>query len=659
MNGIDLHISRCTLLLLCLFFVCKQGVAQTTVSQSVIASGGGVAQGGAFALEATAGQAAIGTAFGGSFTAKLGFWYTIESSMVVPPSDTVFYTLGPDGARAAGDTVVVIAGLNTTESLCALDLEIGFDPAALNFISLERGVLIPPTGILTTSNTNQASTGVLNYAAIDTTNGAAALTGTGDLAAITFVVDAAAPLGPTPVSLSAASAGDCSGLDLPVNFADTAQVTVIALVTLAGAVLYMDINGIPSTPVEGIPIFIERQEQVLDSTVTDALGAWSFAVSPQPGYRLAPRLLDDPGRVADAVTPTDAFRVLNGVTNLISFTDPFQFIAADANNSNAVNATDAFVVFRLATGQVADLQEFGLDDWGFVTADFVLDQMNWPSAPQTIEIPGVATDTTGLDFLAGIHGDVTGSGAGLPPGKSSNEVAFIVPDTILAGVRTFDIPVKLQTNGEELGAFEFEIQIDTTLVRAVGYTPGSLLPQPTDWALFFENRAGRVYFAGFETAGLQSLISSDGVLVHLRFEVRENVDARASMPLAFTSTLSAGNRNGVDLAATGVDGQVVLGGNTGTAIEGEELPKEFALGQNYPNPFNPATAISFALPHADQIRIEVYDALGRLIRVLADGQFPAGAHSVVFEAGNLASGVYLYRLITTRHTINRHMVLAK
>ena len=661
MNRIDVHIPGYSLLLLCLLLLFQQtATAQIAVSQSVVASGGGPASGGSFALQATMGQAAIGATSGSSFAANLGFWYTIGGSMVTPPSDTVFFALGDDGAGATGDTIVVAAGLNTSASVCAFDLALAFDPAALNFVSLDHGALIPPTGMITSSNTNQAGTGALNFAAIDTTNGVAALTGIGDLVVFTFVVDAAAPLGPTTLILSAASAGDCNGLDLPVDFTDTAQVTVIALVTLEGTILYTDVNGTPSAPVEGIPIFIERQGVTLDSTTTSALGEWSFAVSPQPGYRFTPRLQVDPGRVASAVTPTDAFRVLTGITNLIPFTDPFQFIVADGNKNDAVNATDAFIVFRLATGQLPNLQGFGLDDWGFVPTSFALDQSNWPSAPQVIDIPGVVADTTGLDFVAGIHGDVTGNGAGLPASKSANEVAFVAPDTILSTVSAFEIPISLQTNGEELGAFEFELQIDTTLVRLAGYTPGSLLPQPANWALFFENRGETIYFAGFETAGLQSLISSDGVLTYLRFEVLENIGAGGTMPLAFTNRLSAGNRNGEDLSATGVDGQVVLGSDTGTAVEDQELPKEFALEQNYPNPFNPSTTITFALPQTDRIRVDVFDSIGRLIEVLADGKFSAGVHSVDFVASGRSSGVYFVRLTSASgQSATRIMTLLK
>ena len=75
-----------------------------------------------------------------------------------------------------------------------------------------------------------------------------------------------------------------------------------------------------------------------------------------------------------------------------------------------------------------------------------------------------------------------------------------------------------------------------------------------------------------------------------------------------------------------------------------ELPDHFALSQNYPNPFNPSTVIRYQLPAAGSVRLVVYDMLGREVAVLVNETKNAGVHHVTFDAGGLASGVYLYRL---------------
>ncbi|MDD4050691.1 MAG: T9SS type A sorting domain-containing protein [candidate division Zixibacteria bacterium] len=97
---------------------------------------------------------------------------------------------------------------------------------------------------------------------------------------------------------------------------------------------------------------------------------------------------------------------------------------------------------------------------------------------------------------------------------------------------------------------------------------------------------------------------------------------------------------------------------------GGPLPIVFALEQNQPNPFNPTTTITFALPKAGHVSLEVYNVLGQKVRTLVNDFRTAGFHSVVFDGrdGNdaeLASGVYLYRIKTDTNTDARKMVLMK
>ena len=75
-----------------------------------------------------------------------------------------------------------------------------------------------------------------------------------------------------------------------------------------------------------------------------------------------------------------------------------------------------------------------------------------------------------------------------------------------------------------------------------------------------------------------------------------------------------------------------------------EVPFEYSLLQNFPNPFNPQTLIQYSVPNQVNVRIEVFDILGRNIGVLVDEQKQAGNHRVLFNASNIASGTYFYRI---------------
>jgi len=83
---------------------------------------------------------------------------------------------------------------------------------------------------------------------------------------------------------------------------------------------------------------------------------------------------------------------------------------------------------------------------------------------------------------------------------------------------------------------------------------------------------------------------------------------------------------------------------TGTIEQVSRFPAEFLLPQNYPNPFNASTTISYSLPQAADIRIEIYDILGRRVETLFSGPQRAGEHMVNWKPGDISSGVYYYRI---------------
>jgi hypothetical protein len=89
------------------------------------------------------------------------------------------------------------------------------------------------------------------------------------------------------------------------------------------------------------------------------------------------------------------------------------------------------------------------------------------------------------------------------------------------------------------------------------------------------------------------------------------------------------------------------------------LPEQAQLFQNYPNPFNPATTIAFRLPHAAQVTLTVYDVLGRKVALLLAEERPAGEHSVRFEAGEMASGMYIYTLSAGEYKESKKLTLVR
>jgi len=100
--------------------------------------------------------------------------------------------------------------------------------------------------------------------------------------------------------------------------------------------------------------------------------------------------------------------------------------------------------------------------------------------------------------------------------------------------------------------------------------------------------------------------------------------------------------------------------NDVVSVEPEQvIPGRIILEQNYPNPFNPSTKISYQLPERNYVTLKVYNVLGNEITILVDEEQLSGNYSVDLNAGDLAGGVYFYRLNAGSYSVTRKMVLLK
>ena len=89
------------------------------------------------------------------------------------------------------------------------------------------------------------------------------------------------------------------------------------------------------------------------------------------------------------------------------------------------------------------------------------------------------------------------------------------------------------------------------------------------------------------------------------------------------------------------------------------VPKDFRLQQNYPNPFNPSTTIQFALPKRSEVTLKIFDLLGKEVATLVDEKLQSGEYKVIFEAGDLPSGVYFYRIKAESFVQTKKLMLLK
>ena len=110
------------------------------------------------------------------------------------------------------------------------------------------------------------------------------------------------------------------------------------------------------------------------------------------------------------------------------------------------------------------------------------------------------------------------------------------------------------------------------------------------------------------------------------------------------------------ITLSGYDSGVI---SDGLNIINELYPAEISLQQNYPNPFNPKTNISWTMPSAGSVSIEIYNLKGQLIDVLYNGFNKPGNHEIIWNASHYSSGIYFYRLTFNETVLQKNMILLR
>ncbi len=127
-----------------------------------------------------------------------------------------------------------------------------------------------------------------------------------------------------------------------------------------------------------------------------------------------------------------------------------------------------------------------------------------------------------------------------------------------------------------------------------------------------------------------------------------------------TVNVNMKSRQSYTLADSTIDTLDIQYFSATTAADNEVvLPLSFCLEQNYPNPFNPSTTIKYELPKSSEVRLSVFDMLGREVLGLVNERREAGYHEIKFDASGLASGVYFYRLQAGSFVETRKLLLVR
>ncbi len=150
-----------------------------------------------------------------------------------------------------------------------------------------------------------------------------------------------------------------------------------------------------------------------------------------------------------------------------------------------------------------------------------------------------------------------------------------------------------------------------------------------------------------------SPVSSD--FIDLDTQIRNETDPEAS---EFEYAVTAYNSSG-ESGMSNVESIYGMGFEKKKSENEGNIPNSFGLLQNYPNPFNPITEIRYGLPKASHVTLVIYNVLGQQVAQLVNNDMPAGYHSVKWDASNVASGTYIYKIVAGEFTATKKMVVIK
>ena len=391
----------------------------------------------------------------------------------------------------------------------------------------------------------------------------------------------------------------------------------ISTYTISGRISY------PSTGISipGVTMLLSRGSS--DSVLTDENGRYAFSNLQDGGsYTIKP---DKTGDAYGAVTGFDAALILQYDVDLIIFED-WQLAAGDVSGNDRTTGFDAGLILQYDVGLIS---EFPVGkDWLFI--------------PESRSYGSLNADQPDQNYLGVVYGDVS---AGWSPPGISKAVSPLSCTLSLGGVsgtsgQRITVPVRID-NPSEIISVSLTLSYDRYRLSLADV---SLTPLTEGYLLAYNDRLGEVRIA---LAGALPL-SQGGNLLNMIFDIVRSAKEGEVSPLTVKKVLI----NEGAIAAEVESGVVRI-------TEISETSKVFKLHQNFPNPFNTKTEITFVIPQDAYVTLKVFDIQGHLVATLVEGKRATGSHTVRWDAQDLASGVYFYRLKAGRLEKAKKMIILK
>jgi hypothetical protein len=279
------------------------------------------------------------------------------------------------------------------------------------------------------------------------------------------------------------------------------------------------------------------------------------------------------------------------------------------------------------------------------------------------------------DYEIAFTGDASYNTPPLPPnvGEDMNvyswkNVKYLIVKVVIKNLEASALAAHIGAeiipwNGYETDEYDNATGILWTNTASYPYIGFKDLTQTLESVKFIDyykgyNSSDSTLYANFVTNSIQAAYTTDSANGTVLFYSGAVTNLEPQATKTIWTAIALGDTK--DEMKTNMEAAVAKYNTTFTSVKPiEGIPMGFVLTQNYPNPFNPTTKINFSLIKNEFVNLSVYNVLGQKVAELINSDMNVGNYSVDFNAGKLASGVYIYRLATPTQSVTKKMSLLK
>ncbi len=447
--------------------------------------------------------------------------------------------------------------------------------------------------------------------------------------------------------------------------------------------------NVTGSPAKNLTLALEKKLKTgstwsqVTTDVTDINGDFAFndIAIDTTGWDVRLAIKGDTMLVGNVISTADAQLVQDYVLGTSTPTG-FGFYHADVNGDNNITISDAYGVFGRISGRFSQWPNNVKDVKFFTQSEY--NTINGSSTNYTSTIAGVTnfyynilpTLPDSVTFYVMVPGDANGTGYHMArvtpievlinptPGVEhqiynviDNRVEYDFPTTSIEvnvprisvqSGNLVNIPVKVKTNGVELGSLQFGVKYNDTLLEFRGVESKSAT---SSWLTYLNTNDNQIDWGGYDPHEHTKPLKDNDEIVTLQFVAKQPQDSWEVSPL-WTTNKFAGNNQCKDLEITPTNGIVqVYKMEMGGTLSGEEKLKVS------PNPTDDLTTITFNVEKYGQVKLTIKDLLGREYEVVLDGSVPKGDYSYMVDLGYLSPGVYVAFLRTPNTSIAEKIVV--